>query len=139
VLAQNTRSAVEIIKISKHPFDKMVVTPGTAPGATTREATTMSRTLRWHRGIENSTGGTETRAWATELDPSATMPPYYRIAQIQRSQPVRMVELINCVTCGGDRIEVCVESNLAAAKIAARNDYDERLAQQSNGESSRQR
>jgi hypothetical protein len=87
--------------------------------------------LSWHR--EYRPGPRKrvviaVKAWVPLLNPDATMPPYYRITMVAYRSPARVVRLHNCIACGGGRLEVCVESNLASAKAAAQADYDKRLA-----------
>jgi hypothetical protein len=90
--------------------------------------------LSWHR--EYRPGGrkrvvTAVKAWAHRLDPDAAMPPYYRIVRAYSNSTRRVVYLMNCRTCGGDKIEVGIASNLVAAKSLAGIDYAARYAEQS--------
>jgi hypothetical protein len=90
-------------------------------------------TLIWHR--EYRPGGrkrvvTGVKAWATDLDPEASLPPYYRIERVSENQSLRRVLLINCRVCGGDRVKIDLADDLKAAKGVAQADYDKRLAEQ---------
>lgn len=90
--------------------------------------------LVWHREYRPGAHKrvvTGVKAWAHWLNPDTAMPPYYRITMVANRTPMRVVRLINCRSCGGERIEVCVTANLATAKGAAQRDYDKRLAEQS--------
>lgn len=89
--------------------------------------------LNWHR--EYRTGPrkrvvTGVKAWATDLEPASPMPPYYRIARPSQSSTLRVVWLINCKSCGGDRVKVGPAGDLASAKQLAQDDYGKRVSEQ---------
>lgn len=89
--------------------------------------------LSWHREYRpgrHKRVVTGVKAWATLLDPDASMPPYYRIERVMPSAPKRVVYLINCKTCGGDKIRVGPAPDLEAAKSLAAVDYAARYANQ---------
>lgn len=83
--------------------------------------------LIWHRAAPGIS-----RAWAPQLRPNDTMPPYYEIELAPNAvhRAARKVFLVQCRACGGDRQPICSEINLAIAKINAQADYDIRIAQQ---------
>jgi hypothetical protein len=86
-------------------------------------------TLSWRKVNHSARNGW--KAWATDLDPDAPMPTYYRIIQLRPNFPERRVELVNCKTCGGDVIPVGTVSCFDTAKAKAQADYAKRLARQS--------
>lgn len=82
--------------------------------------------LTWRK--QNGSARNGWKAWATALDPEASMPPYYRIIQLRPGFPERRVELLK--PCGGDTIPICTVSCFADAKTWAQSDYEKRLNQQ---------
>lgn len=89
----------------------------------------MSAKLRWHRDVNNPMG--VWKAWAVEIEPNESMPPYYVIRTLHKGRPERKVLLFWCRSCtGGPRcIDLGETGDFLGAKILAQDDYTKRIAE----------